>query len=48
MLNVPGYAGSAEKLSVGRGEDANLTMEWLTAKLSFEVLRSYQLSPASV
>ena len=30
----------AEKLSVVRGEDVNVTMEWLRAKLSFEVLRS--------
>ena len=30
----------AEKLSVVRSEDVNLTMEWLRAKLSFEVLRS--------
>ena len=30
----------AEKLSVVRREDVNLTMEWLRAKLSFEVLRS--------
>ena len=30
----------AEKLSVVRGEDLNVTMEWLMAKLSFEVLRS--------
>ena len=30
----------AEKLSVVRGEDVNVTMEWLRAKLRFEVLRS--------
>ena len=30
----------AEKLSVVRSEDVNLTMEWLRAQLSFEVLRS--------
>ena len=30
----------ADKLSVVRGEDVNVTMEWLRAKLSFEVLRS--------
>ena len=30
----------AEKLNVVRGEDVNVTMEWLRAKLSFEVLRS--------
>ena len=29
-----------EKLSVVRGEDVNVTMEWLRAKLSFVVLRS--------
>ena len=29
-----------EKLSVVRGEDVNVTMEWLRAKLSFEVLKS--------
>ena len=30
----------ADKLSVVRGEDINVTMEWLRAKLSFEVPRS--------
>ena len=30
----------AEKLSVVKDEDVNVTMEWLRAKLSFEVLRS--------
>ena len=30
----------AEKLSVARDEDVNVTMEWLKAKLSFEALRS--------
>ena len=30
----------AEKLGVVRSEDVNVTMEWLRAKLSFEVLRS--------
>ena len=30
----------AEKLSLVRGEDVNVTMEWLRAKLSFEVLSS--------
>ena len=30
----------ADKLSVVRGEDVNVTMEWLRTKLSFEVLRS--------
>ena len=30
----------AEKLSVVRGEDVNVTMELLRAKLIFEVLRS--------
>ena len=29
-----------KKLSVVRGEDVNVTMDWLRAKLSFEVLRS--------
>ena len=30
----------AKRLSVVRGEDVNVAMEWLRAKLSFEVLRS--------
>ena len=30
----------AEKLSVVRSEDVNVTMEWLKAMLSFEVLMS--------
>ena len=30
----------SEKLSVVRGEDVNVTMEWFRAKPSFEVLRS--------
>ena len=29
----------AEKFSVMRGEDVNVSMEWVRAKLSFEVLR---------
>ena len=30
---------STEKLSVVRGEDVNVAMEWLRAKLSFAVLK---------
>ena len=30
----------AEKLSIVRSEDVHVTMEWLRAKLSFEVLTS--------
>ena len=39
MLNVTGNAGREVECS-DRGEEVNVTMEWLRAKLSFEVLRS--------
>ena len=39
MLNVPGNAGREVECS-DRGEEVNVTVEWLRAKLSFEVLRS--------
>ena len=46
MFSVPGRAGREVECSAVRGEDVNVTdcIEWLRAKLSFEVLRSALLA----